>query len=60
MKDIVFFAVMAFVIVAFFPVAVLLWKMAIDELFGSDRRRELDRLIAQRIAEIEKLAEDVK
>lgn len=60
MKDIVFFAVMAFVIVAFFPVAVLLWKTAIDELFGSDRRRELDRLIAQRIAEIEKLAEDVK
>ena len=60
MKDIVFFAVMAFVIVAFFPVAVLLWKMAIDELFGSERRRELDRLIAHRIAEIEDKLEEVE
>ena len=60
MKDIVFFAVMAFAIVAFFPVAVLLWKMAIDELFGNDRRKELDRLINQQIADINKLAEDLK
>lgn len=60
MKDIAALAVLSFVIVSFLPVAVLLWKMAIDELFGSDRHRELDRLIAHRIAEIEDRLEEVE
>lgn len=60
MKEIAAAILLVFVVVSFLPVAVLLWKMAIDELFGSDRRKELDRLIERQIADINKLAEDLK
>ena len=60
MNNIILSIVLAVVLVSFLPVAVLLWKMAIDELFGSDRRKELDRLIERQIADINKLAEDLK
>ena len=60
MNNIILSIVLAVVLVSFLPVAVLLWKMAIDELFGNDRRKELDRLIERQIADINKLAEDLK
>jgi hypothetical protein len=59
-KEIAVAIFVVLVVVSFLPVVVLLWKMAIDELFGSSMRREFDRLIDNRIAEIEKLAEDCK
>jgi len=60
MNDIILSIVLVVVLVTFLPVVVLLWKMAVEELFGSDRRKDFERLIAKHIAEMEKLAEDVK
>jgi len=60
MKEIAAAILLVFVVVSFLPVVALLWKMAIDELFGNDRNKELDRLIERQIADINKLAEDLK
>jgi hypothetical protein len=60
MIDIVLTILLSALLIMLVPMIAVTWKMAIEELFGCNRRRQMDRLIDQKIAEIEQLAEDMK